>query len=76
MLFDLPAVAARAARALRGRRPVGARRAPSAAISAPTRCRRGADLVTLVRVLHDHDDATVRALLRAVRAACRRAARC
>lgn len=27
---------------------------------------RGADLVTLVRVLHDHDDATVRPLLRAV----------
>jgi demethylspheroidene O-methyltransferase len=27
---------------------------------------RGADLVTLVRVLHDHDDATVAALLRKV----------
>jgi demethylspheroidene O-methyltransferase len=30
---------------------------------------RGADIVTLVRVLHDHDDAAVMALLRAVRAA-------
>ncbi len=29
----------------------------------------GADLATLVRVLHDHDDAAVRALLRRVRAA-------
>ncbi len=29
----------------------------------------GADLITLVRVVHDHDDAAVRRLLRAVRAA-------
>jgi len=29
----------------------------------------GADLITLVRIVHDHDDATVRTLLTAVRAA-------
>ena len=29
----------------------------------------GADLITLVRILHDHDDAVVLALLKAVRAA-------
>ena len=69
MLFDLPAVAERARGALRrgaARRP---RRRRSAATSSPTRCRTGADVVSLVRVLHDHDDDSVLRILRAVRAA-------
>ncbi len=66
VLFDLPAVAARArarfaAEGLTGRaRSVGGsfRTDPLPA---------GADTVSLVRVLHDHDDDTVRNILRAVR---------
>ena len=64
VLFDLPPVAARArerfvAAGLAGRAEAvggdfGVDRLPA-----------GADLVTFVRVLHDHDDATVRTLLRA-----------
>ena len=68
VLLDLPPVAARAAarfarEGLSGRaEAVGAdfRAAPLPG---------GADLVTLVRVLHDHDDGAALALLRAVRAA-------
>ncbi len=66
VLFDLPAVAARAAA-----------RFQAAGLSPRTRTvggdfrtdalPQGADLVSLVRILHDHDDVTVRALLRAVR---------
>lgn len=68
MLFDLPAVAARA-------------QARFAALGLLDRAQaiggdfrrdplpQGADLITLVRVVHDHDDATVRRLLRAARAA-------
>ena len=68
MLFDLPAVAARAAARLE-----------SLGLSARTQVvpgsfltdvlPRGADVISLVRVIHDHDDAEVRTLLRAVRAA-------
>ena len=68
MLFDLPAVAARA-------------QARFAALGLLDRAQaiggdfrrdplpEGADLITLVRVVHDHDDATARRLLRAARAA-------
>lgn len=58
-LFDLPAVVARPARRLP---PQASRFGGDFRLDAlPT----GADLVTLVRVVHDHDDDTVRALLRA-----------
>jgi len=66
MLFDLPAVAARAearfAAAGLGARAVGGDFARDAL---PT----GADIATLVRVIHDHDDVTVRRILAAARAA-------
>jgi demethylspheroidene O-methyltransferase len=68
MLFDLPAVARRArerlaAAGLAGRAQVFAGDFRSDPLPP------GADVVSLVRVVHDHDDATVLALLRAVRAA-------
>lgn len=65
MLFDLPAVAERARRRLAGD-ALGARIALHGGDfhRDPLPC--GADLVTLIRVLHDHDDAPVRALLRRV----------
>ena len=77
MLFDLPAVAERARarfaaaglarRAQRRRRRLPARR----------RCRTGADVVSLVRVVHDHDDAAALAHpARGAHARCRPAARC
>ena len=57
MLFDLPAVAARARARLGG----------SVAVFAGDFCTdplpEGADAVSLVRILHDHDDAVARALL-------------
>ena len=68
MLFDLPPVAERARKRL-------------ASVGLAARARivggdfrsealpHGADLISLVRVVHDHDDATVVRLLRAVRAA-------
>lgn len=68
MLFDLPAVAERAAR-----RFVDAGLADRATaiggnfLSDPLP--RGADLISLVRVVHDHDDADALAVLRAVRVA-------
>ncbi len=68
LLFDLPPVASRAR--ARFRRSGLDRRA--AAIGGDFRTDplpRGADLATLVRVLHDHDDETVRGLLRRVREA-------
>jgi demethylspheroidene O-methyltransferase len=67
MLFDLPAVAARAA----ARFAESGLSARASAVGGDFRTDglpQGADLVSLVRILHDHDDATVRALLRAVRA--------
>jgi len=66
VLFDLPAVAARAVL----RFDAAGLSARASAIGGDFRrdaLPRGADLVSLVRILHDHDDATVRALLRAVR---------
>ena len=63
-LFDLPAVATQAR----------ARLGATAITAVPGDFRtdplpHGADLITLVRVLHDHDDATVLALLRSARRA-------
>jgi demethylspheroidene O-methyltransferase len=68
MLFDLPAVvelatASLAAAGLSGRASTTGGDFLKDALP------RGADLVTLVRVVHDHDDARVLALLRAVHAA-------
>lgn len=68
MVFDLPAVAARAETrfaeaGLRGRaQAIGGdfRRDPLP---------HGADIVSLIRVIHDHDDATALAILRAARQA-------
>ncbi|MBU6373813.1 MAG: methyltransferase [Alphaproteobacteria bacterium] len=68
MLFDLPAVAARARLRLDAA-GLGARVDIHAGDFHGGGLPRGADLVTLVRVLHDHDDAPAAALLRAVREA-------
>jgi demethylspheroidene O-methyltransferase len=68
MLFDLPAVAERRARASPPRDSARAPRSHGGDFRA-TRCRSGADLVTLVRVLHDHDDERVLACCARGRAA-------
>lgn len=67
-LFDLPAVAARASERLgvAGLLPRTTIRAGDFLCEPPPP---GADLVTLVRILHDHDDAGVARLLRSIRAA-------
>lgn len=68
VLFDLPPVALRA----RARLASAGRAGRVDAIGGDFRTDplpTGADLVTLVRVLHDHDDAVVAALLHRVRAA-------
>jgi demethylspheroidene O-methyltransferase len=65
MLFDLPAVAARA----RERFAAAGLAARASALGGDflrEELPRGADLVSLVRVLHDHDDAAALAILRAV----------
>ena len=66
-LFDLPAVAERA-RARLGRAGLGGR-IDCFGGDFHTGLPAGADTISLVRVLHDHDDEPVRALLRAVHAA-------
>jgi demethylspheroidene O-methyltransferase len=63
MLFDLPAVADRAARRL------GPRLSAHGGDFFRDPLPPGADIVSLVRVVHDHDDAAALHLLRAVRAA-------
>lgn len=66
MLFDLPAVAARArARFAAAGLAVTVTGGDFRADPLPA----GADVITLIRVVHDHDDATALALLRAVRRA-------
>ena len=67
-LFDLPAVATRA-RARLGRVGVGARVRVVGGDFTTTALPDGADVVSLVRIVLDHDDATVLGLLRRVRAA-------
>lgn len=67
-LFDLPAVAARAEAGLRAA-GLGARVAVHGGSFFDEPLPRGADVITLVRVVHDHDDAQALALLKAARAA-------
>lgn len=68
MVFDLPAVAARAQARLAQQGLLDRAEAVGGSfLDEPLP--QGADLVTLVRVVHDHDDDAVRILLRRVRAA-------
>lgn len=67
MLLDLPPVAARARQRL-AETGLAGRVAIHAGDFCADRLPAGADLVSLVRVVHDHDDAAVLQLLRAVRA--------
>ncbi len=73
-LFDLPPVAALAAARFEAEGLAGRARAVPGDFR-HDRLPDGADLVTLVRVLHDHDDDTVRQLLSAVRRGLRPGAR-
>jgi demethylspheroidene O-methyltransferase len=66
MLFDLPAVADRA-RARFAASGLACRAAVTGGDFRTDALPTGADIVSLVRILHDHDDDTVRALLHAVR---------
>ena len=68
MLFDLPAVAALARRRLSAA-GLGGRATVSGGDFARDALPAGADVISLVRVVHDHDDDVVRALLGNVRAA-------
>lgn len=68
MLFDLPAVAARA-RARLAAQGLGDRAVVAGGDFLADPLPTGADIVTLIRVVHDHDDAPALALLKAVRAA-------
>jgi demethylspheroidene O-methyltransferase len=68
MLFDLPAVADRAAVRL-AQLGLGERTRAFGGDFLVDPLPVGADIVSLVRVLHDHDDATVLALLQAIRRA-------
>jgi demethylspheroidene O-methyltransferase len=65
MLFDLPAVAERA-RARLAQHGLAGRASVHGGSFKDDPLPTGADVVSLVRVLHDHDDATVRTILRAV----------
>ena len=67
-LFDLPAVAARAEARFRRDGLAGRAEAIGGSFLADP-LPAGADVVTLVRVVHDHDDEAVRLLLRRIRAA-------
>jgi demethylspheroidene O-methyltransferase len=67
-VFDLPAVAERARARFATLGLSGRAEAFGGDFSADP-LPHGADLISLVRVLHDHDDAVVRGLLRAARAA-------
>ena len=67
MLFELPAVAARARDRLAGLGLARVRVHGGDFLRQPLP--RGADVISLVRIVHDHDDEAVAALLRAVHAA-------
>ncbi|NCA88767.1 MAG: methyltransferase domain-containing protein [Gammaproteobacteria bacterium] len=67
-LFDLPAVAARAQERFE-REGLGERAQAFGGNMLVDALPRGADLISLVRVVHDHDDESVRHLLAAVHAA-------
>jgi demethylspheroidene O-methyltransferase len=68
MLFDLPQVAARATMRF-AESGLGARATAYGGDFRRGPLPAGADIVSLVRVLHDHDDESVLAILRSVRAA-------
>jgi demethylspheroidene O-methyltransferase len=68
MLFDLPAVAARASARLAAE-GLGGRASVFAGSFLADPLPQGADIVSFVRVLHDHGDASVLAMLRAAHAA-------
>ena len=68
MLFDLPAVAAEA-RARFAAAGLGARASVHGGDFTQDALPQGADLITLVRVLHDHDDDVALGLLKRIRAA-------
>jgi demethylspheroidene O-methyltransferase len=68
MLFDLPSVTVRAHDRL-ARAGLSDRTQIVAGDFLSEPVPQGADLITLVRILHDHDDAGVHTLLRAIRAA-------
>lgn len=68
MLFDLPAVAARGEARL-AQRGLATRARTFGGSFLDQALPPGADVVSLVRVLHDHDDDSVRMILRAARAA-------
>jgi demethylspheroidene O-methyltransferase len=74
MLFDLPGVAAQARLRLEAA-GLGARAEVFGGDFAAGELPAGADLITLVRVLHDHDDDPAMALLRAARGALPRGGR-
>ena len=67
-LFDLPPVAARAQAALAGR-GLASRVECIGGSCLRDPLPRGADIISLVRIVHDHDDESALALLRAVHAA-------
>ena len=68
MLFDLPAVAERARHRFAAA-GLGGRAQAFGGSFLDDALPEGADVISLVRVVHDHDDDAVRRLLRAVRAA-------
>jgi demethylspheroidene O-methyltransferase len=68
VLFDLPAVADEASKRFR-REGLSSRAVAIGGSFLTDRLPDGADIVSLVRVIHDHDDASVTALLRAIRRA-------
>jgi demethylspheroidene O-methyltransferase len=67
-LFDLPAVAARAEARLAAA-GLGARAATHGGDFSRDPLPRGADLISLIRIAHDHDDAVVLQLFKSIRAA-------
>lgn len=68
VLFDLPAVADQASERFRNE-GLSSRAVAIGGSFLTGRLPEGADIVSLVRVIHDHDDASVMTLLRAVRQA-------
>jgi demethylspheroidene O-methyltransferase len=66
VLFDLPAVADEASRRFRNE-GLASRAVAIGGSFLTSRLPEGADIVSLVRVIHDHDDADVMTLLRAIR---------
>jgi demethylspheroidene O-methyltransferase len=68
VLFDLPTVADEASKRFRSE-GLSSRAVAIGGSFLTDRLPEGADIISLVRVIHDHDDATVMALLRAIRCA-------